>query len=230
MKAGLEERVRGLGHWRVNIRPLQPLPEKMTLAQCKNVVEQASVSIRGWDFPHIARRQDDEGGYVNAGEYVENWCDWRQHIEFWRMYRSGQFLSYKTLWEDVADEERPRPPGPLLSVVGAIYSITEFVEFTHRLFSNGLYQEGGALSVTLGGAEGRQLWISQGDRMPFIDERRTQAPSISLQRDIEPEVLASSHLDVSLNMLLELFDHFGWNPDPGLVRADQEKFYRREWY
>jgi hypothetical protein len=29
-------------------------------------------------------------------------------------------------------------------------------------------------------------------------------------------------------VLLEVFDAFGWNPNPDQIRADQEALYRRE--
>lgn len=62
MKEGLLERIQAGGHWRVNARPLQPIAERLSLGDCLRVVEAARVSIRGWDYPHISHRQDEQGG------------------------------------------------------------------------------------------------------------------------------------------------------------------------
>ena len=227
MKDGLLERIKNFGYWRVNIRPLSPIPEKLSLKRCHEVVDAARVSIRGWDFPHMSPREDEHGGSLRVGEYFEHWCDWDVYIEFWRMYRSGQFLSYKAVKEDVRGEDGRPPAERHLRTVSAIYSVTEFVEFAHRLFANDLYPEGASINLSLRGNAGRQLLAGDG-RVPFFDAKRSDAPSIEIERSMKPSVLKSEHRDVSIDMLLELFDHFGWNPDPAQIQADQEQFYRRD--
>jgi hypothetical protein len=226
MQEGLEEKIRSVGHWRVNIRPTRPVEKKLLLGQAAEVVEKSRVSIRGWDYPHVDRGTD-YGGHGHVGEYVENWCDWHGHVEFWRMYRSTQFLHYRALWEDTEQNLPNKPHGTVLSVLGAIYSVTEMVEFTSRLFHQGLYQSGANLNVTLGNTKGRQLWVT-GLRMPFISEKKTQADAITIERAISTETLKESPRKSSLDMLLELFDHFGWNPDPSIIQNDQTRFYNKQ--
>lgn len=231
MQEGLEARIRELGHWRFNIRPLQPPAEKLTLERCAEVVERSRVSLRGWDYPHISRNDGrGHGGNANVGEYVENWCNWFVHLEFWRMYRSSQFIHYTALTEDVSDDGPRRPAGPALSILGAIYTVTEMIEFMSRLRQSGLYEEGVFLSITLGNTSERQLWISELNRMPFFDEKKTAAASIVIERSLSAEKLQESPpIDQSLGLLMELFDHFGWNPDPSVIRSDQERFYKKQW-
>lgn len=228
MLQDLVEKIQNVGHWRVNFRPPNPPDQRLTMAECHEIVNRSRVSIRGWDYPHVQRNQD-HGGWANVGEYAENWCDWERHAEFWRMYRSTQFLHYRALTEDLTNSGPGRPEGAVLSVLGAIYTVSEITEFASRLHQNGLYKDSLDIYVGLIDTEDRQLWISQFDRMSFFDTKSTKIPRLDIHRHVEAEQLVESPRDVSLSILLELFDHFGWNPDPSLVQSDQEKFYKRQW-
>jgi hypothetical protein len=222
MKNGLLEKIRGMGHWRVNIRPKLPLKDGLSFARCQEVVEQSRVSLRGWDYPHLSRRNDEEGGSERAGDYLEYWCDWHGQVEFWRMYKSGQFVSYSALNDD---SEGPHGAGVALSVLDAIYTVSEFLEFAGR-FINHMQIEGVALHMSLIGTRGRQLTVPP-MRMPFLDARVTGADAIELARDVSRGDVTN---EIATKVLLELFDHFGWNPDPAMIQADQEKLYRRQFY
>lgn len=225
MQEGLLEKITAMGYWRVNIRPLQLIDPLLSLQECSEKVTKASVSLRGWDYPHI-QRNNEHGGTANVGTYVENWCDWYVHSEFWRMYRSGQFLHYKALWEDMPHDDQ-RPQGTLLSVVGAVYTITEIVEFLKRLYHGGLYKEGVLLSITLGNSAGRHLWINDVNRLPFLDAKRTEAQELLITRELTVDELEQDPKLIALAILLELFDHFGWAPEPSLIQNDQESLYKR---
>ena len=76
MKNGLLEKIQSVGHWRVNFRPLVPLGETLSFQQCSELVREHSVLIRGWDYPHIPKRQDDESGFGSGEGFYEGWCDW----------------------------------------------------------------------------------------------------------------------------------------------------------
>lgn len=228
MKDGLLERICNSGYWRVNFQPFK-LPEELLLfGRCKEVVEKASVSIRGWDFPHINRRDDDSGGYAQGADYVENCTEWSGFNEFWRMYRSTQFLAYVALREDTKPADHGNPKIPLLNTVATVYQITEILEFCHRLHKYGLYQDGVIVNVSLDGTKGRILSAGQ-NRVPFFDHRTTDAERIDLSSKLQPEQLAEDHLAVAIELCIELFDRFGWNPDPTQLQSDQESFYRQDW-
>jgi hypothetical protein len=227
MKEGLLERIRGIGHWRVNLRPLHPPSERLSFQQCEEVVRRNRVSIRGWDYPHVSSRQDDQGGLVRGDEFVEAWCEWHTQLEFWRMYRSGQFLSYNALGEDFLHGVQGRPDRPFLDVVDTTYSITEFVEFAHRLFITGTHSDGVEFDLSLYGSQRRALWTG-GNRIPFFDVKQTEVETIRIKEMLTPTAWAKGPIEIANRILLELFDHFGWNPQAAQIRTDQEKFYRRE--
>ncbi len=228
MKDGLIEHIQGLGFWRVNIRPLRAPNSLLTLAQCRELVTKSSVSLRGWDYPHVSRRDDNQGGIENVGEFVQGWCDWYHHIEFWRMYKSTQFLHYKALREDLTDDIPEKPNGPFIGVGTSIYTMTELVEFAFRLFRAGLYKEGAQIHVTIGNTQGRQLWIDDPMRMGFSYPRKTAADKIEVQRDLSAADFETEPMDISSEMIVELFDHFGWTVDRSRIQTDQARFYKRQ--
>jgi hypothetical protein len=231
MKEGLLERIRQVGHWRVNYRPLRAATEQLSLARCREVVEKARVSMRGWDFPHISYSRDDKpesGGYDNAGDHLENWTDWYGFAEFWRMYRSTQFLTYIALREDTMKEEHGNPQVPILEVVSTIYSITEFFEFAHRLAGQGLYDAGANISIILSGTQGRHLRAGVG-KFPFLHALTTSAPNVEIDHRLSADQLRSDeYRSFAVKACLEVFDQFGWNPARSQIEADQERFYQRQ--
>lgn len=227
MKEGLIEQVKMFGHWRVNIRPMGSIEEKLSFQQLRELVQKSAVSIRGWDYPHISRRNDESGGISNAENYVESWTDWSGFIEFWRIYRSSQFLSYSCLRSDTGAMGREVPSVPVLNIIDAIYSMSEFLEFAHRLFTNGIYQQGAMISVSLNNTNGRHLDVGSG-RIPFFDQKISHAEKIVLEHTLSKSILTEGYKDIAIKMLLELFDHFDWNPDPAQIRNDQERFFNRD--
>jgi hypothetical protein len=226
MKTGLLERIQALGHWRVVVRPLVPLADTMNFSECFEVVDRNRVALRGWDFPHISRRQDDQGGNSRGEGYVENWCDWQGFHEFWRMYKSGQFLSYSVVHDDSEDDLKLGKPR-WLNAVDAVYTVSEFVEFSHRLTNTSLYRDGYEIDISLRNTAGRRLYAGRG-RIPFLDEQGSSMETIKMVRRVDPDKIRQGAIATSLSILLDLFDAFGWNPDPSQIRNDQEAFYRRE--
>jgi len=227
MKDGLIERIKTRGYWRVNLRP-RALAEPLTLDQCRQLVEQSNVSLRGWDYPHISKRNDDDGRFEFCGDFVESWTDWGHHPEFWRFYRSSQFLHYRAISEDwIEDDQRRRPAGPYISVTGAIYSITEMIEFLFRLYRNGAYKAGAEVLISAENTAKRELWIADPMRMPFSYPRTTGAQRIVLARNLGPDDLNRSSTELSVSLTLEFFDNFGWQPSPDQIAADREKLLSR---
>jgi hypothetical protein len=228
MRDDLVNKIRQFGHWRVNFRPTRELPEPLTFQNCREIVEKSAVSIRGWDFPHINRKNDDEGGYETVGSYVQNWTDWWGFFEFWRMYKSSQFLAYLALREDTRPDEHGNPSIPILNTTGTIYSITEFVEFLHRLNSHQLYQNGAEFYLELRNTNGRILTAGQ-HRIPFFERYTNNGDVIRLVRRLRPQQLAEDHRSLAIELCLEMFDNFGWNPARSHIESEIERFYKREW-
>jgi hypothetical protein len=224
MPEGLLEKIKAVGFIRVVIRPTI-IPESLTIVTAREIVQKASVSLRGWDYPHIASRNDDHGGYENHAEYAQDWCDWYHHLEFWRMYKSGQFLHYKALREDLSKEDHV--PSELVLAVGSfMYTVTEITEFAHRLRAAGLYKEGATIQVALGNSRGRKLWVEDPRRLDFMFPMVTSSESIAVERSVRTsDLLLGDPKDISLSIIAEFLDAFGWTPPLDVISSTQTELY-----
>ncbi|WLD99926.1 hypothetical protein PX860_22900 [Agrobacterium leguminum] len=219
------ELIKSAGYTRVVIRP-QGKPDEISIAEAKQIVESSSVSLRGWDYPHISIRDDDTGGTEYFAEFVQNWCDWHHHREFWRMYKSGQFLHYKSIREDITNDENVPKHGPVIGIGGLIFTVTEVVEFAHRLFRHGLHERGSQIEFTLGQSRGRKLWVDDPNRMPFTSPRATSSNSITVERSLDAShLLAGDPKESARSMLVEIFDAFGWRPSADQLQSKQDQLY-----
>ncbi|MBY3138991.1 hypothetical protein [Rhizobium laguerreae] len=223
MDQALIDRIKSVGFWRVNIRPMGDPSRVLDLAECRRLVDRNQISLRGWNYPHVSR-VDNHGGDENMGDFVQNWTEWYQHVEFWRMYRSGQFLHYKALREDLMELDE-KPEAKVLGTGTSIFTMTEIVEFAFRLRAAGLYERGMDIAVVIGNTSGRQLWIDDPGRMGFSYPRQTHAESIKLERRIDQAGLEVEPREIALGMIVELFDQFDWTPNEDQIRADQIKLY-----
>ncbi|WP_342711072.1 hypothetical protein AAFG13_02975 [Bradyrhizobium sp. B124] len=231
MKAGLIDRIRSRGYWRINFQPRLLINEKLSLAGCRDAVEKNALNLRGWQYPCIPFTNDDQKGALPSGDYYEAWIDWRNHIEYWRSYRSHQFLHYLALREDWFEESdwdkhqaEVITPGQALGTGMAIRQITEIFEFLSRMGRDGHFPSGAIVTLSLENTKGRQLWVDDPQRMPFLDEKKTGAERIEIGREVLPQEFATEGIEIAQSVLMELFDHFGWtNPSPGTIRSQQEQ-------
>lgn len=224
MPEGLLEKIKAVGFLRVVIRPSRTR-EALTVTRARDIVQKASVSLRGWDYPHISMRDDDRGGAETYADFTQDWCDWFHHVEFWRMYKSGQFLHYKALREDLS-KDNSIPKGPVLAVGSFMYTITEVTEFAHRLRAAGLYEDGATIQIDLGNTEGRMLWVEDPMRMNFVSPMTTSSHSIRVERSVAAgELLLGDPKELSLSIIGEFFDAFGWTPARAVISSTQTELY-----
>ncbi len=166
-----------------------------------------------------------------SGEFFEAWIDWWNHIEYWRSYRSRQFLHYIALREDWFaesdwDKELAKKilPGRAIGTARTIWQITEIFEFLSRLGRNDVYPSGAIVSLTLENTEGRQLWVDDPQRMPFLDEKKTGAARIEIKRELLPSEFSVQGAEIARSVIVELFDHFDWTGiSQENIRTQQEQ-------
>lgn len=167
MKKGLLEQIISRGYWRINFQPVSINIRNNSLLNLEAIVKKNTVELRGWDFPHIPRRNDQNGKIIHHSTYIEAWEDYSMYKEFWRMYQSGQFLSYRGLREDWFESNHLSPqmalkikPKEYLGVLfSVIYELTEIFVFSSRLSLDGLYDEGIVINIQLKNLSGRKLWL-----------------------------------------------------------------------
>ena len=66
--------------------------------------------------------------------------------------------------------------------------------------------------------------------MPFLDALVNNSQDLTVSRNINSAEMAKGTVEIAKGLLLEIFDHFGWNPDANQIKNDQEAFFRREFH
>lgn len=230
MKEGLLNKIKSRGFWRINYQPSTARNRLEMLKDCENIVEKYSIDLRGWDYPHIPRRNDEDGKILRVGEFIEAWEDWGAYKEFWRMYKSGQFLYYRGLREDWFEEDVWREhlakkilPEKFLGItLSVIYEVTEIFLFLARLTQGGLYENTVTVNISLNNIEGRELWIEDQNKIPFFSTKRANARLVSYSERYKRDDIINNHRDLSTDIILRVFDTFGWNPQDDFIKKEQE--------
>jgi len=210
--------IKSRGYWEVVVRPASFEGDRVgkRLSQLEDIVRRCSVVIRGWDFPYVSDHEGFDRGQDWLGQHIQ----WGFHRELWRLYLSGQFVSYRGLWEDWLDEshwEDRRPesgwqPGTELRPASALYAYTEVFEFAAKLAVTPAGADEMVVEATLFGLEGRHL-ASEPHRMPFRTERRATIDSFPYRQSFPRESLVAAPRDHAMDAAIDLFQHFGWDTD-----------------
>jgi len=70
------------------------------------------------------------------------------------------------------DKGRTITPGLALGTSRAVWQITEVFEFLARMGRYGFYPSGAIVSICLKNTQGRNLWVDDPQRMPFLDQKK----------------------------------------------------------
>ncbi len=224
------EKIKTRGYWKMQFRPLEYRLRIERLEDCKKIVAKNAVLLRGWDFPHVPRREGEDTGLLPGDGYYEGWTNWGIHKELWRFYQSAQFICYRGLWEDWIDEDIIRPE-PLagqkqLSVLGTIYQVTEIYEFLVGLARDGIYTEGLSILIALYETEQRELELD-GARAPFMWPRKTAASNIIYEIRHSETDLVESSMELAVDAILHIFQRFEWTASKELIKKEQEELLKR---
>ena len=237
MSADTSNRVLTLPHWRVALRPEEYVAERIpTLAGCFETVSNTKVRLRGWDFPHVPGRH---GGHTVGSDHVAAWTEFAGHIEYWRLYQSGQFFTLMAVRE-AADErwaEQLRElarshyggavkldavPG-FFSLLNFLYTVTEIFEFASRLTEASVYTGAVEVTIHIRGVQGFGL-LPDFDRAWWEHYPLSQG-SLGRSWLLPAAELVSGRGAAALEATIWFFERFGWMSIPRETLAlDQRKF------
>lgn len=235
----LLKKIRSRGHWRISFEPLEEQTIE-PLSKCREIVEKNSIELRGWDYPHIPRRTGDDTGFEPGENFWQAWLDWPEyaHFEFWRFYQSGQFIHYREIAEDwlqdatfdnMWQQEKTKiAPGERLGVVGTTFLITEIYQFLAKLGNAGVYEKGVQVTLSLNNTKERKLYVDDYGRFPFSFDRKTISEKIDYKKVYTKEEIISQPQELARQAILYIFERFNWEPNPDIIKADQEKLLSRK--
>jgi hypothetical protein len=223
------EKIRARGHWVVRLHPdTYDASPSRNLASLEQAVRDSAVSVRGWDFPHY----DLQTQPTRRADSVEQSLDWEERVEFWRAYKSGQFISITGLPDDWCDQSNLWPvemrpnPGAILSVENAVFRFVEIYEFAARWSRALAIQTSLVLAFTLRGLENRKLRLNPRRRVGFLGARTSKAPDWSYSKSYPSTALLSEPRELAIPPTIVLFELFGWDVNREVVREIQGELPR----
>jgi hypothetical protein len=235
----LAEKIKSDPHWRVLVRPTVFEEERLpSLSECWQRAQACRVSLRGWDYPHV-----DHENRRNGTDYVESFVEYGRHRELWRLYQSGQFVHLFSFTEDQNREEAEKraaadlrwfmPPGfapsGYLSVVSALWTLTEVFEFAARLAEKGTLGDSAYVEVNMVGVRNRALFSWDQARSLdglYVADEEELCKGWSLATT---DLLGRSS-EHALDAAEWFFERFGWMQPPRRVLVeDQKDLLEKRW-
>ena len=227
----LTRKIRTAGYVEVSIRPSRFVADRVQpITSLFPIVQRCKVSLRGWDYPHIDRTQLDP---VPNLDFVEQESEWEHHLEWWRLYQSGQFLSLRGISYDWRDQSGVWPAsenlhsGDLLMVEDTLFRLAEVFEFAARLSNTAAGDDPMHVDITFGGLEGRALAVSDFRRIGFVARTRAQIQEFP-QKFVESSAeLVAEPKSLAIHASQELFRRFGEELRTDLLRDWLDELIQR---
>jgi len=222
MKMEIPVPVLEMPHWRVNFRPSQFYPTKVEADRnLFELVERTAVSFRGWNYPHVSGRLNERRA---TEKYVASWADFMGHVEYWRLFHSGQFLHLFSVPEVANQDWRNRyahvdAPG-IFSIKNVVFTMTEIFEFATRLAESRMYS--GSLSIKIEVKQIRGfLLVADFDRL-LHEEYAAPEDSVARLVETTSKDIILDNSRVAIDAAVWFFQQFGWrNPTRAVLESDQ---------
>lgn len=207
--------------WYLEARPLRYVtqrfetPRQLRVARDENVVR-----LRGWDFPHVDSRGDQQ---FDRG--VQSVTAWTSYIEAHRFYYSGLFAWRRRFFEDLPGPDGSSHPNGI-SFVSTMWSFVEYLLFTARYLHDTVPTESAIVTVRADGLQGRYVYSEQ-PSVSLGDRRTTNVTAF--QRSVETTglELESAWEDVAVDWAEHFFGIFELELSRTVIRDWQRRLLDR---
>lgn len=207
------DKIRSRGFWTVRVRPVDFKENRIARhGDLVDAVKSCSVELRGWDFPHFDYKKPPN----RTADYIEQQLDWQHHIELWRAYRSGQFVSISALWFDWRDQSGLWPatpgwkPGSVLSVEDTVFRLVEVFEFVARWARAAEMGKEMIVECRMRGLQNRALELGPG-RAGFAYPKTASVQEWEWKRQYPTAVLFSGSKELAIEPTISIFELFSWD-------------------
>ncbi len=234
------DKLKRRGYWKVELFP-STFNENVLgkLSDCKKIVSESSVQLRGWDYPHVPTQEDEKQGLYNIdSNRYESWIDWSIYKEVWRFYKSAKFIHLRGLNEHWYDEfkvifgENPLPrlsPGTVVDAINAVYVLTEMLTFSYNLINRLDSVDSFNLRVTLCNVKDNRLTTLDPSRAPIhaqvnhTVDIKALGVVLSKADTIDKDRMLKLAREASQN----IFESFEWHASESLLEEEQKKLLSR---
>ena len=206
-------------YWQVEIHPGR-FSERIVegRADLAKARDDAEVSLRGWNFPHVDRDQS-----LNFGEGIQSVTRWAVHHEAHRIYSSGFFIWRKLIREDFEDERFHNK----LMYESTIWNFTEIWLFGSRYLSALLEAGNAVVEIAIHGLKGRELVPSR-PSVSLWPGQTCEEDTYRRRRTMSLGEIRASHVELAGSDAIDLFELFGITVAPKVIRSWQEKLLARD--
>jgi hypothetical protein len=232
-------KIKTRGYWKIILEPISSLnPLFSHPSDAEKVVNESSVQLRGWDYPHIPRR-------VDVGEMSEilknrtnSAVDWNHYKEAWTVFNSGQFVHVFGLREDWFDQSgwiketsnlHKIPPMTVLDFVGVSLTLTEVMLFIKNMVSSVDYGNVVKIKVSVMNGANRDLTVIDPGRLPIFREYKTSSNElVALNKDIPVSKIKNEWKEIAFEGIVHLLKFFkDFEPPENVIREDQLRLIER---
>lgn len=231
----LLEKIRSRGFWRINIRPITDKIRFARSSDCLEFMKKNQVEYDGMSYPFynglsvVSIDQLDNG---LKSDYAFCSSDYGPYKEYWRLYRSGQFIHYMGIIDDWWQDDFFKRPGlmdrkPFVDinyVYGIMLPLTQIFEFMKRLSENEIMTEGLEYSIDVSRLKGRTLWIHNNKLLfqlkPSIEDIFKDSNVIS------PDEILFNSQKLSLLTIARFYELFNWVTSIESLKVYQDKLIK----
>lgn len=221
--------IRSRGYWDVEIRPLPFDADRLGYENLENVIEGATVRMRGWPVPFVDNRQPLSRGDDWIGQDIDALMV--SHLEAWRLFTSGQFVHLRAVTADWGEANVIAPTSGterIIPVWDILFYLTEIVEFAARLALKAKTPSSVLLRAKLSDMAGRGLVVGQRNRAEFFSPYIQQQDVLQAQTNVQADQLVAEPRDVALALARHLLLRFGWKPATEQLRSHQQELVDRQ--
>lgn len=229
----LKDVIKSRGYWEVDIRPDEPIRDRFdSIQDCMNKVEESSVLIRGWDYPHFGNKPRP----YSMNRRIESYVDFGSNKEYWTMFLNGHFYHLFSCREDWLGDRggvlgRSRyddtEPGTTLGFIMTLYSITEIFEFTSRLAQKNILGKKVRIQLTLHHMQDRKLTSFVPGRF-MRGELLCREHTIPFDIRLSTDELIGNGRNVAVDTTIQVYEIFQWlNISRDIIVEAQSDFYEK---
>ncbi len=218
------EKIQSRGYWKVIICPNAFAEKRIAdFAELYPILQKTYVQLRngGWEFPHLDYRTQPS----TNKDWIGQESEWEKYLELWRFYQSGQFVSFKGLYEDWMDNSTRYSPPPswqpcqFLEIEDTLLQFTEIFEFASRLAFTQAGDEQMHLEISVHNLKGRGLKLDmQRKSSSWLRTLTASVNELPYTVDLPAAKLVANTRELALKPAAELFQRFGWNSDVAILR------------
>jgi len=193
--------------WCIWIRPTEFKPARFqNLDQCKTFMLSRFVRVPSvGSYPWVTSSSIETGN-----EWIACEIDATHHLERWNLFRSGQFVHYRTL-------EKHSQIGERTHALEILDIVTQAFEFAARLAHEGVLSQNADITFDLLGVSGRALtWPKRSDSYGNDVPSNCWSPdeNIRVEIAISSNELESQRRELALGIVMEIYARFGWSDPP----------------